>query len=885
MEAGELFARADALLERALDRPRQDRIAFLNREAQDEPALLALALRLLGDAEDDDPRLATGAAFAGGLALALQDDERGEALQAGTLVGPYRVVRELARGGMAVIYLAERVDGKLDQQVALKVIKRGLDTEEVLARFRQEGRIMALARHANIARVFDGGVTADGRPFFAMEYVDGQPIDEYCDARRLSIEERIGVFLEAARAVSYAHRNLVVHRDIKPSNILVSREGHVKLLDFGIAKILAGEGDAGLTRTGGRFVTPAYASPELLTGHDVSTASDVYQLGVLLYLLLTGTLPHRAESTGEALLRAVAIDPPGRPSDSLGDADDGGGLESSLAALRGMTPARLRRRLQGDLDTIVLMALRKEPERRYGSVDRLVLDLERHLVGRPVSARPDTLRYRVSRLIARNPAASSLAAGLIFALAAGTFVLALQAGRLARERDRANAEAQAAEQVTELLVGLFQASDPELTLGREPSAREILERGAAALETSLAGEPLVRARLEMAIGRIRENLGLWTAAAESYETALVLREREQGERHVDTARSRAALAQARLWEGRLDESERLFEQAIGVLVALRGPAHEDTLGAQHGLASLAWTQGRYDVAERIYTEIHQARRERLGDEDPKTLDALNSLGLVDLRLGRFEAAETRLRQVLEARERVLGADHPQTLMSLNNVGYVLTQQGRHDDAVALYERALESQTRVIGATHPDTLNTMTNLAESRFALGQRDEATEIFGRVHEARASTLGENHPDTLSARINLGVLEREAGRLDAARKTLSASLAACEAKVGSDHPLTMLALENLADVRLRLGDLDGAERAYTRCFAVRSEALGPGHRDTLDAQLGLAQVALARGDQDRAALIVLEALDAGLEPSRLEGASRLAPVLSDPRVAARLP
>jgi len=463
----ELSIRADSIFSAALDWQ-----GFVDRECSEDPDLKSLVERLLANVETDGD-LFTGGVMDGPLWQQLAKNWAQEPDLTGSIVDRYRILREVGRGGMAVVYLAERADSQFDQQVALKLIKRGTDTDEVIRRFRQERQIMALTQHPNIARLFDGGATADGRPYFVMEYVAGRSIDRYCDEERLTIRKRLALFLQVARAIDHAHRNLVVHRDIKPSNILVSLEGEVKLLDFGIAKILDPGADPRLTRSQMRFLTPAYASPEQVKCIPATPASDIYQLGLLLYLLITGHSPYRrgVSPSREDLAKIITEEPPTRPS-TVVDVSRIARSESSsevpdavtVSQSRGTTPGRLRRELDGDLDNIVLMALRKEPERRYASTAHLMDDIERHLQGLPVVARPNTFRYRAGKFVRRHAlavVASLLMVTMVTGLVAFyTVQLAHERDRASQEAERASREAAVAVQVTDFLVGIFRFRTP-----------------------------------------------------------------------------------------------------------------------------------------------------------------------------------------------------------------------------------------------------------------------------------------------------------------------------------------------------------------------------------------------------------------------------------------
>ena len=472
--APERWKLIEPLLDAALELPLEARGAFL-ASACGDPVLRAEVELLLASCARAEGWLTRSAPdlYAG---LIAELDTPGAA--EGARIGPYRIVGEAGHGGMGTVYIAERDDDQYRKRVALKVVRGGpgLDSQ-LVRRFVEERQILASLDHPNIARLLDGGVTGDRSPWFAMEFVGGLPLDRYCDAHRLSIERRLALFLDACNAVQYAHRNLVVHRDLKPSNILVTDTGEVKLLDFGIAKLLAQSAAADrspVTQTELRLLTPEYASPEQVRGEPVSTTSDVYSLGVVLFGLLTGGRPH--QHAGRALERAVLEEEPERPSAVAIRAP------VEAAAARGLTPERLRRRLRGDLETIVLMALRKEPERRYLTVEQLAGDLRCYLDGRPVTARRNSWAYRAGKFVARNPGGVAAAIGLTVLLVGFGVVTAAQSARTARERDKAK-------QLAGFLTELFAAPDPWRNRGQSVTAREMLDSGAVRLDRQLRDQP------------------------------------------------------------------------------------------------------------------------------------------------------------------------------------------------------------------------------------------------------------------------------------------------------------------------------------------------------------------------------------------------------------
>lgn len=835
----DLWTRADKIFDEALDLPPEDRPEFLERACGKNEELRNLVVRLLAEADPERSSFVTGPSESF-VAEAMEATLHDEPLEAGVVVGRYRVVREVGRGGMAVVYLAERADGEFRQSVALKVLKRGVDTDDVVRRFAQERQILAAASHPDIARLLDGGVTRDGRPFLVMEYVDGQPIDEYCDAQRLSVDERLRLFVRVGRAVAEAHRNLVVHRDIKPNNILVTPDGNVKLLDFGIAKVLdEGGTETDLTRTRNTFLTPAYATPEQVAGSPITTASDIYQLGLLLYELLTGTSPYPVpRSDSEALRRAVCESTPIRPSASTRPSP-------GAHELRRTTSRALQRKLTGDLDNILMTALRKEPERRYGTVDQLVSDIENHLSGRPVSARPDTFAYRTTKFVLRHRAASAFAALMAVLLVTFTATMAFQAQRIATERDRANLEADTAREVSEFLTNLFRVSDPGEARGNTVTAREILDRGAARIDEDLAGQPAVQARLKSTMGNVYQMLGLHEQAERLLREAVTGLESSVGGEDPDALEARAALAfclvvrgdhekaselyeaviasRRRIFEpddpetyalmahagdlyvkmGRFEEAEANLRESADALVRLRGEDHKDSLGALSNLAILLDRQGKHQESIETAARVLESRRRVLGDDHPDTLASLNNLAIYLAKQGRLEEAEPLFREAVEMSRRVRGNAHRGTAMTLSNLGTLLTIQERFDEADPLLREAMETYRHALGAAHPETLAATEAFGVLLTKTGRETEGEAVLVEVVNRTREVLGPEHHATASTLRHLGELYREQGRYEEARDRFQEGLSLLEPRFGPEHP-EVLALREELD---RVLTLTGAE------------------------------------------------------------------------------
>ena len=618
------------LLDEALDLAPEARAAFLT---DTDPALRADLERLLAADEEAGDFLDDSASdWAATLIEELERATAEPTLDEGALIGPYRIVRTLGQGGMGTVYLADRADGQFEQRVALKLIRPGMGRHEILRRFLQERQILARLQHPNIARLLDGGITAEGQPYFAMEFVDGQPITEYCDARRLGIDERLHLFRAVAEAVAYAHLNLVVHRDIKPSNILVTERGVPKLLDFGIAKLLHetdSEDTLIETQAGLQVMTPEYAAPEQVRGDAVTTATDTYALGVALYELLTGHRPYYFDKrTPAEIERVICNQPPARPSTVIARATDAPQSDGSTAAItpetiaaaRALPMRRLRRHLSGDLDTILLKALRKEPHRRYANAEAFVEDLRRLREGHPVRARKDTVGYRVRAFVRRHRA------GVATTVAVAVLLLAGLGGSLLQMRSAAS-EAARTEAVRDFVVDLFDA--PPDNLNRPFAASDLLTRGAVRAQTEWAGRPEVQADLLALLGTLSAQQGLPEQARTLHEQALTVRHSLYGPDHADIGTSLHALGELALARDALDEAEALLRQSLQIRHRRFGTEDPRTAETQAVLGDCLLRLNRPDDARPLLTAAYTVLRTERGDMDRFTEQARAALDALE----------------------------------------------------------------------------------------------------------------------------------------------------------------------------------------------------------------------------------------------------------------
>jgi serine/threonine-protein kinase len=879
-EAGFGWSEADQLFDQALELPPTERERFLDQCCAANSALREQVQALLrADAAAENFLELDGWRLVEPLVRQPEADRA-----TGRGVGPYRVVRELARGGMGVVYLAERADGQFEQRVALKLIKRGMDSDEIHRRFLAERQILARLNHPHIARLLDGGVSAEGQPYFAIEYVDGTTITAHCAERNLGIEERLGLFLDACDAVRYAHQHLVVHRDIKPSNVLVTPDGQVKLLDFGIAKLLSQEGaeETGLTETGVRMMTPEYATPEQVRGQAVTTATDVYALGTVLYELLAGRRAHRLESRTPVEVERIVchVEPP---------------PPSSVAS------AALRKRLGGDLDTITLRALRKEPDRRYPTVEQLAGDVRRHLAGRPVTARPDTWRYRVVKFVGRHRL--GVAAGVVIALSlVGGLAGTIWQARIAAERARvASAEAAKQRAVRDFLVQLFQASDPRQARGREITAREILDRGRRGIDTALAEHPEVRAELLTVLGIVHRSLASYAPADTLFGQAVGLTRRLEGNVQPELAARLSEWATNLMQQDQNARAASLLEEAITRLRS--DPAHEAMLAQP--LRMRGWAQanqGKYaeavalgrealaidlryrgdgtaEVAEDL-SELSNAlfrsgdvaggdsaaraaltiRRRTLGPDHPELLSAMADAAVMRGESRDYVEAEKLFREVVAGRRRLYPGGHPELAMALEELGYWVEMQARsrYPEAESLYVQALAMYRSQLGPEHSEVARTLSSVGGVRYEMGDlpagvRDmsEAVRIYRRV-------FGTSHPQTLWAMAQLGTFLREDGRYAEADSVLQETLSERRKLLGNSHLDVSFTLSNLGAARHGRGRYGEAEQALREALAIQRKTLPPGDFLSAYTLTILGQVLNDLGRPKEAEPLLKEALDA---------------------------
>lgn len=862
----------EELLEEVLQRPEHEQASFLAsarvscESIRNEVHSLLEAARKAGAFLERPPLTAIDAL---GEVLPGDDGVIGQA------IGSYVIDEHIASGGMGRVYRAHRADETFEKQVAIKIVKRGMDTEELLQRFQYERKILASLDHPNIARLLDAGETDDGRPYFVMEFVDGTTITAYARDQRLSVPDRIDLFLKVCAAVQHAHAHLAIHRDLKPGNILINSDGEPKLLDFGIAKALRPDRpDNELTQEEAAPMTLRHAAPEQVRGDPVQMATDVYALGLVLYELLTDQSPYGlVDATPAEYRRAILDVEPIPPS-----AHRATGGSTSIAT-------RWPRQVSGDLDTIVLKAIRKEPARRYQTVQQLADDLVRLREGRPVLARPDTMGYRIGKFVRRHTipvvALSALFATLVVGVVSiGALYVETRAQRTAAIQSREEAEA-----VISFLTDLVGQADP---YQGNPDARirDLLDDSARTVDSRFSDKPLVKARVQATLGRTYTSLGLYDEAQIHLERAFVtLTENHEGvsesllidvmselsrvrwrQGHLDDANSMMTDALARATQffgeehrstltalnhlgvikrnrGELEEAARLHEQAVEGFTRIQGPEHEDTLVAKNDLALAYQNLGRLDEAESLLTETLETRRRTLGPSAPATLTSMFNLGTLRGVQGQLDEARALLEDLAARRTDRLGAEHPIVLADRSRLAGILTRLGDMDKAEAILIETLDAQRRALGSEHPDVLGTYNDLASIYRRTDRPEQAADMLREALEIHTSLRGPDHRNTLVLQANLASAYMELDRYEEASLLLLDGIERARATLPQPHRFTGVFLGRYGRCLLELERDEEATSVLHESYEILVEALGATHASTQDVVKQLSDFYESRG------------------------------------------
>jgi len=838
------WLRIERLLHEARSREGSDRARFLDEATAGEPELRIEVDSLLREIEEDPGFLEVPVGHVEGtIDGSLQEaDQR--------WIGGYRVIRPLGRGGMGQVLLALREEPR--QYVAIKRVRRGLDTEDVLTRFRTERRILASLSHPNIATLLDVGIDDQGSPFIVMEYVDGSPIDVHCDTHRLSVEARLRLFQIVCSAVQHAHQSLVIHRDLKPGNIFVTGDGVPMLLDFGIGKILLSTEDGHLTRADGRFFTPDYAAPEVLKGQPATTATDIYQLGVLLYELLTGRRPHRTEDgNAEQLRRSILGSSPHRPSDVVEESskvgEQGRGMTSeALADARKTDVKALRRMLRGDLDRIILKAMRMDPVQRYPSAYSLAEDLERYLDGRPVRARPASVGYRARKFVRRNRVGVAAALVVFLSLFSTTVVTLVQSNRVRDEATRVARERDKALQVKGFLLEMLGSTGPDLPAGETPTVRELLDLRAGTVAQEFGGKPELKAEFLDVLAEGYDRLGLFREAEGHAREALLIREGLFGTSGVnaDLATSLNTLGWVRHERGFSREADSLLQRAVDMRRVLFPGGHEQLARSLNDLGVVKEALGDYEAAEALYREALALRVALQGENHRGVAVTLSNLSVVLYRRGRMDQAVAMAEQSLETFRTALGADHPRSLIVQSNLAAMMAASGDIQGAIRLNRDVLERRRKQRGPNHLEVGTSLGLLASYVEQSGNLREAESLIREQIRIQEAWFNEDHPDLATALSNLGSVQLKDGRYEEAAATLERALAMRRDRLALDDPTLAMTISNLAQALLRSGDTAAAFPNVRESARVFEGTLGPADPNTLLEKVLLAELHAFRGE-----------------------------------------
>src|SRR5579871_2005161 len=855
------WRRLEEIFLAAADLPKTERAVLLDAECGDDLDLRKDVESLL-DSDDQSEGFIVRP-----LQAIAQNITDAEDVNVGHKIGPYRVLKTLGEGGMGKVYLAVRADDQYTREVAIKVMHASFGARPaMLARFRTERQILANLDHPNIARLLDGGVTDQGVPYLVMEYIDGMPLDRYCRTHSLPLEKRLRMLRSVCSAGEYAHNNLVVHRDLKPANILVAADGIPKLLDFGIAKMLHPEVvDANQTRTAELLMTPEYASPEQVRGEAVTTSSDVYGLGVLLYELLAGVRPFRiAGKDPMQIARMICEQEPPPPS-----------VES--------------RDLRGDLDKIVLMAMRKEPSRRYPSAGQFAADIEAHLNGYPVRARTDAWGYRTGKFIRRHKLGVTATGLVALALIAAGIEMLLLARRATREETIAQREAL-------FMATLFRAATPEVARGRTITARDLLDQGAQRLDRELAGEPEVRASMLGNIAQAYHDLGLADRALPMAQNAFQLNAKMHGPNSPEAASSLELLATLYRDEGKYMDAEPLFRQladirrktskpgdvklawslaALGECLYLENkdaesePALREALKmyrdngpdvgseARNYLALLLERKGRYPEAGALLNEAADIDLRTKGADSPEYANSLSNFASDLIDFGDYGLAETKLRQALEIRRKVLGSDHPDLGYPLNNLAFVLREEGEPVQSEPFARESLAIRLKSQGPDHPQVAAASNTLARILEAEGDYGGAESAFGQALDIVQRTVGLGSYVGAQILLNHSMLEFDRGKFQVAEKEARESLESLQKLGGEKTPYVALALTQLAEDRVFQNDSAGAVPMLRQAVEIRREENPPAHPEIIFAEVRLGEALTASGELREAEQILRATLN----------------------------
>ncbi|WP_069133089.1 serine/threonine-protein kinase [Rhodohalobacter halophilus] len=785
----------------------------------------------------------------------------------GTIIDKYKIIELISHGGMGNVFLAERCDGHYTQTVALKLLRHGMETPENICRFEKEREILAGLNHPNIAKLIDGGVTEFGLPYLVMEYIDGMPIDDYCDENRLTLKERITLFISVCQAVQFAHNNLVIHRDLKPANILVEDNGHIKILDFGIAKLIEDKIETDLHNevTSQQVLTPGFAAPEQITGESVNTATDTYSLGILLYRILSGCKPFNFNNFSPFERQEIILyHEPRSPSAQFNEnlVFD----QEKIAQKRGISVSKLFNSLTVDLDAIVLKSIRKEPASRYQTIESLVDDLKRYLSNLPVLAHQGSVSYKVKKVLLRNYKLISAAA--VFIIFTVTFSF-YHTNRITEERNIAQYETLKTAEISSMLFDLFDAHSPDQALGQPITAEELLQKGLERAK-KLDDQPELQAQMYNVIGKVYLKMGSLPTAQRLLNDSVELYTEVLGRNHADTGLAIADQASLYSAFGDYPRAERLFEHALAILDNTSGSQMINFADIISEQAYVLRRQGKYIEAEDAFRKNYDLLKNQLGEQHEKTISAKNSIAVTIFNRGEYEAAEQMLREVLKERQQVLGDTHPDIAESKNSLGALLMNLGQFNEAELLFREAYELRNRILGSDHHKTLLTLNNLGIMQRDQGKFEEADATFQKVTKLKENRFGTFSVSTAISYFSHGELYLMTGDTDKAEITLRKAFVIFDEVLGENHSFYARTKMNLGYNYLLNDQLSKAEEYLMAGYDTVSEIHQKNTLELAIADYQVGSLKVKQGEFRLASRYLNDSLDAFEEIEQTESVRR---------------
>ncbi|MDZ7657898.1 serine/threonine-protein kinase [Fodinibius sp.] len=851
------WKKVNKIVDTALELDEQERATYIEESCKNDEKLKRHVTKLLAAIKQSETEdfLATPDTYFENIAGEISPANAPDASSmVGQQVGNYSLHELIGHGGMGSVFKGKRADEAYEKEVAIKILRRGMDTPSNIARFKRERNILANLEHPNVARLLDGGLTKEGLPYLVMEYVDGTPLLEHCNQNNLTLKERLELFEQVCFAVQHAHKNAIIHRDLKPSNILVTKDGKVKVLDFGIAKLIKMDGSEGITfqtRTGSRMLTWGYAAPEQVTGETVTTATDSYVLGILLYELLTGVHPYKIDDKSfielEKQIREQQSESPSTQFSELSVSK-----KNTIAKERKTTTNKLSSALKGDLDAIIMKALRKESDKRYSSAEQLLEDLNRRKTNLPILAREDTFRYNASKFIKRHRTNLSAAAGFLLLLIGFTIFYTWQ---ITQERNRAQLEAQKAKEVSTFLTDMFRASNPNYNPQDTVTAATFLKRGQERID-QLEGQPEVQAQLLEVMGRAYTEIGQFDKANPLLQKSLQLRKTHQGTTSIAYSQSLDAFVVFQRLKGNFAEAESLTRESISI-IRNNHPNNKKLLS--NGLNELGLMldqRGKYEKADSVYKTVLQIQQQLYESSHPKLAHTLNNRAGVLRKQGQYEKAENLYRRSLTIWKEKNGDIHPSTAMGYHDLALVLNQQGKLEEADSLYHKGLKIDKQLYDPPNRNIAQSYNNIGIFYGKQGQYQEAKPYLTKALAMRRKLFTESHPKLAEILNNLGRLHIELGNYGKAHPYLQEALKIDRKNFGQKHPYVAGDLANLARIEKENGSLNMAEKHLQKSLSIFRATLPSDHRKIADILTELGDLLVFQNNPTEAVSLLKEAL-----------------------------